>query len=189
LEKDLAMTKQQHATELNQMKAEIKKLQDEVESLKKHRSSTPPHNDDESVYFSEDLENSPKQGRIRTEAEFKGRKLNFEQDFADLDDVVNVQEKEDAAVGSKEIFPKAVETHKVTVETVTDVMDVADAEFQRKRVEKGKVQVVDESSEQSKKISKKEQAQIDYDAELAKELAEAEIEKKKKLRGWTNWKQ
>ena len=132
LEKDLAMTKQQHATELNQMKAEIKSLQDEVESLKKHRSSTPPLQDDASVFFSEDLVNSPKQGRINKDAEFKGRKLNFEQDFAELDASENVQEKKDGTVGTKEDFAEAVETHQVTVETDTEVVDVADAEFQRK---------------------------------------------------------
>jgi hypothetical protein len=87
LEKELAKTKQAHATELTQMKAEIKSLKDEVESLKKHRSanlvlssfSSPPH--DDSAYFSEDLGDSSKQGRIKTDAEFKGRKLNFEQEF------------------------------------------------------------------------------------------------------------
>jgi hypothetical protein len=109
LEKELAQTKQQHATELAQMRAEIKNLQEEVEGLKKHRSanlvlssSSSPH-DEDSAYFSEDLGNSPKQGRIKTDATVKGRRLNFEQEFAELDDVDDVQVKEDA-VGSKEIF-------------------------------------------------------------------------------------
>ena len=84
--------------------------------------------------------NSPKQGRIKTDATFKGRRLNFEQEFAELDDQDDVQEEEEA-VGSQEIFAEAVETNKDTVETNQDTVDVADAEFQRKRVEKGKVHI------------------------------------------------
>ena len=122
---------------------------------------------------------SSKQGR-KTDAEFKGRRLNFEQEFAEIDDFDNVQ-KEDEAVGTKEIFVEAVKTHKDTVETHEETVDVADAEFQRKRIKKGKVHIVNESSEQqSKKISKKEQAQIDYDAELAKKLVEDETAMLKK---------
>ena len=50
-------------------------------------------------------------------------------------------------MGSKEIFAEAVEVNKDTVETNKETVDVADAEFQRKRMEKGKVHTVDESSE------------------------------------------
>ena len=144
LEKDLAMTKQHYATELNQMKAEIKRLQDEVESLKKHNSSTSPLQDDDSIALSEDLGNSPKQGRIRTEAEFKGRRLNFEEDFTELDASDDVQEKEDEVVGSKEVFADTVETDQVTVETHqvsvekdNEVVDVAE-DFKEKEWKKAK---------------------------------------------------
>jgi hypothetical protein len=81
----------------------------------------------------------------------------------------------------RKFFAEAVETNKDTVETNKDIVDVADAEFQRKRIEKGKVHNFEESSEQqSRKISKSEQAQIDYDANLALELEAVEVAKKKK---------
>jgi predicted RND superfamily exporter protein len=146
LKDDLAQTKKQHAKDISTLTEEIQSLKKEVDDLKKLKStklviSSPssPH-DEDSEYLSEDLGNSLKQGRIKTDATFKGRRLNFEQEFADLDDQDDVQEEEEA-VGSPEIFAEAVEINKETVERHQDTVDVADVEFQRKRVEKGKVHI------------------------------------------------
>jgi hypothetical protein len=102
LEKDLAQTKEQHATELNQLKAEIQKLQNEVENLKQKRhvqvvvsSPSTPH-DTLSAGSSYGLGISSKQGR-KTNAEFKGRSTNFEEVFAELNDSDNAQAKDDVA--------------------------------------------------------------------------------------------
>jgi hypothetical protein len=82
LEKELALTKQHHATELAQMKAEIKSLQEEVQGFKKQRSanivfsSSSSPQDDASAEFRDDLGDSSKQGR-KTDAETKGRKIDF----------------------------------------------------------------------------------------------------------------
>ena len=80
LEKDLAQTKEQHATELKTLKDEIDKLQNEVENLKKKRSqvvlSSSSPSDELSASSSKVLGDSSKQGR-KIDAELKGRSKNF----------------------------------------------------------------------------------------------------------------
>lgn len=160
LEKDLTQTKKQHATELNGLRVEIQTLKEEVQGLKKQRSaklvissSSTPH-DDDSVASDDDMGDSSKQRR-KTDATFEGRKLDFDMDFDDQDDE---QGKNDEAV-----------------EPLEEAVDTADVEFERKRQEKGKVHVFEESTEQPRKISKSEQAQIDMDYELARKSEEEDV--------------
>jgi hypothetical protein len=103
LEKDLVQTKEQHATELNLLKDEIQKLQNEVENLKKKRHvhvvvsspSSSPH-DALSAGSSHGLGISSKQGR-KLDEEIKGRSTNFEDMLTELSDSDNAQAKDDVA--------------------------------------------------------------------------------------------
>lgn len=218
LEKDLAQTKEQHATELNLLKDEILKLQNEVENLKKQRNvqvvvsspSLSPH-DALSASSSYGLGISSKQGR-KTDAEVKGRCTNFEEVFAELNDSDNDQAKDDVAeiegrkldiedmvvdtgFTSEDVLgtaqPISTEAQHVTTDPVistvsekvtTDVplVTTAEEEDAKRRSDKGKAIMIASESEQIRKISKEEQAQIDYDARMAEQLQATEIENKKK---------
>ncbi|MCO6516803.1 MAG: hypothetical protein J6586_10005, partial [Snodgrassella sp.] len=102
LEKDLALTKVQHATELNQLKTEIQKLQAEVVDLKKKRhvqvvvSSPSSTHDGLATGSGYDLGTSSKQGR-KPDAELKERSKNFDKEFAELPDSDDDQVKDDDA--------------------------------------------------------------------------------------------
>lgn len=189
LEKDLAQTKEQHATELNHLKSEIQKLQNEVQNLKKQRhvqvvvsSPSLPH-DDLSAGSSSGLGISSKQGR-KSDAEIEGRKL-------DLDNmVIDTGFTTENVLGNTLPISSEVEQHVTTdsiISTVsenvtTDVplVTTAEEDAARRRSVKGKAIVIDSEPEQTRKISKKEQAQIDFDARLAEQFEAAEIEHKKK---------
>ena len=95
LEKDLAQTKEQHATELNQMKEEITSLKAEVESLKKKRPAQVLFSSTSSG-SSKALGDSSKQGR-KSDVEFKGKGMNLDIDFAELHDSDNAQAEDDDA--------------------------------------------------------------------------------------------
>lgn len=183
LEKELAQTKQQHATELAQLKAEIKNLQDEVQGLKKQRSanivlstSSSPQ-DAASEDFSEDLGNSSKQGR-NTDAETKGRKIYFGDDYdfdADFDYGTEAL-KTDETVG----VPQNLSTDAFLVPTAGQNYTTAEKEAERIRAEKNKAVMTSKDQEQRRKISRREQAQIDCDADMARKLVEDEAAKKKR---------
>lgn len=216
LEKDLAQTKEQHATELNTLKAEIQRLQIEVKNLKKQRSqvvsSSSSPSDEFSASSTKFLGDSSKQGR-KIDAELKGRSKNFDKDFAELNDSDNAQAKDDVAetegrkldfedmdadagfnfddlvgtaqpisteaeqVPTDQSFPTARE--KVT--TATQEVTTAEEEAARIRSVKGKAIVI-ASDQKTRKISKYEQAQIDFDARLAEQQQAEEYERKKKLK-------
>lgn len=170
LEKELAQTKQHHATELAQMKAEIKNLQEEVEGLKKQRSAKIVFSSSSSPQeaFSDDLGDSSKQGR-KTDAETKGRKIDFGDDYgldADFYDTVGITQP--------------ISTAEFQVPTARQDVTTAEEEAARIRTEKGKAVMTSSEQVQPRKVSRREQAQISYDAELAKKLVEDEVAKKKK---------
>ena len=129
---------------------------------------------------------SSKHGR-KTDAETKGRKIDFEDAYgvnadADVvfDDIVGTTQP---ITTDAELVPTArqdIHTASENVPTDTQAVTTAEEEVARKRAIKGKAVVTDTEQEQSRKISKKDQAQIDFDARMAEQLASAEIEKKRK---------
>jgi hypothetical protein len=218
LEKDLAQTKEHHAIELNQLKAEIQRLQNEVENLKKKRhvqvvvsSPSSPH-DDLSASSGHDMGTSSKQGR-KTDAEIKGRSTDFEDMFAELPDSDNAQARDDVAeiegrkldfedmdadtgfhfedvVGTTQPISTEAEhistdqtipTASERVSTDTPLVTTAEEEAARIRSVKGKEIVNVSEQEQTRKITKKDQAQIDFDARMAEQLASKENERIRKL--------
>ena len=61
------------------------------------------------------------------------------------------------------------------METQKEAVDTADAEFEKRRQEKGKVQVFEESTEKPRKVKPRIQAQIDMDYELARKSEEEDV--------------
>ena len=162
------INKKLHATELNSLRAEIQTLKEEVQGLKKQRSaklviSSPssPH-DGASEAFSEDLGNSPKQGR-KTDAETKGRRIDFEDDadfdfgISDLkfDEPVGTS-NETEAIATQEIPTADLSTDDYMVPTTGQNITTAEEEVERIRKEKGKKVMSSKETEQPRKISKRE---------------------------------
>ena len=186
------------------MKEEIKSLKAEVESLKKTRPAQVLFSSTSSG-SSKVLGDSSKQGRKLDEG-FKDKGMDLDKDFAELDDSENTQAKDDDAeikgrkldfddidvdadfgfddtVGTTQLATERQEvpTASEKVTTAEEVITTADEEVARKQALKGKAIVTYTEPEPTRKISKKEKAQIDYDARLAEHLADSEVEKKKKL--------
>ena len=164
------------------MKAELKNLLEEVQGLKKQRSakivlsSSSSPQDVASEDFSEDLGNSSKQGR-KTDAETKGRKIDFGDDYdfdADFD-----YGTEDLKIDETVGVPQNLSTDEFMVPTAGQNFTTAEEEAKRIRAEKGKAVMTSKDQEQPRKISRREQAQIDYDAEVARKLVEDETARKK----------
>ena len=97
LEDELKQTKQLYKDDLSKILKQMQTMQEEINTLKKKRaahlvvSSPSSGHDGDSDRSSDDLGDSPKQGR-KTDARTKGRKLEFEQgidDFGGFDQPMN----------------------------------------------------------------------------------------------------
>lgn len=74
-----------------------------------------------------------------------------------------------------------IPTASENIHTDTQAVTTAEEEVARKRAIKSKAVVTDSDQEQLRKISKKDQAQIDFDARMAEQLDAVDNEKKRKL--------
>lgn len=103
LEDELKHTKQQYQNDLSKLQSQIQSMPEEINSLKKKKtahlilSSPSITHDDDSAASDDDMGDSSKQGR-KTDATFKGMRLDFEQEFKDLDDQGDEQVEEEEAV-------------------------------------------------------------------------------------------
>ena len=175
LKLELAQTKETHAQDILSLQSEIQELKDQLAKLQRRKTSkliiSSSSQDSDSEPEGGNLDDSSKQGR-KTDDQTQGRKLVFEEEALDErdqpQDIPTAQG--DFTTGEAFTTAHATEEH---FDTASESLSTDKEDFELKSRDKGKGPLVIEDTTQ-KKVKARVVAQIERDAELARQAHEEE---------------
>ena len=175
LKLELALTKEIHAQDIQGLKSEIQGFKDQLATLQRKRTSklimSSSSHDSDSEPEGGNLGDSPKQGR-KTDDQTQGRKLIFEEEAFDegnqTQDFPTAQEV--FTTGADFTTAQATEEH---FDTASESLSTDKEDFELRSRDKGKGPMVMEETTQ-KKVKARVVAQMERDAELARQDQEEE---------------